>query len=381
MSPSCDNVRLLERFADDECPSQEAADLERHLSDCEACREEVRALRALATTLSHTLEDSPLGEGIAQRLAQSVAQATGATMEAKTAGSSYGPHVAAATAALDSRRQRSATPESSATFNLPTQRLYPLSWLLPVAACAAVAIGLKVLDQPAAPLRTQRPVSPTIAQWQGHESGASLHVRQAGGDFRPTIRGHALTAGAEVWNQGRVGTFVDLSDGSRIALSPGARVRLATADRVDVIASQGASIFCEVTPRQKGRRAFTVTSDNTTITVLGTRFSVRSSTRSVRVTVLEGRVHVSSPLEMRYLGVGEAATVDTAAGRVDMAPAQVQEAVSWIPGYESYQLPAPGTDSEPGAPARIAPRGPAHDTPAPADGSADMPVLPPGRPR
>jgi hypothetical protein len=293
--------------------------------------------------------------------------------------------VAAASAALDSRRQRRTTPEGSATFNRPSRRLSPLGWLLPVAACASAAIGLKVLDQPSAPLRPRQPVSLTIAQWQGHESGAVLHVRQAGEDFRPTIRGHALTAGAEVWNQGRVGTFVDLSDGSRIALSPGARVRLAAADRVDVIASQGASIFCEVTPRQKGRRAFTVHSDSTTITVMGTRFIVHTGARAVRVTVLEGRVRVSSPLEMRYLGEGEAATVDTAAGRVDTATSQIRKAVSWIPGYAGYQLPAPAADNETSIPARPVPRGTARDMPGPADGpadgSADMPVLPPGRPR
>lgn len=88
---------------------------------------------------------------------------------------------------------------------------------------------------------------------------------------------------------------VDLSDGSRLRLNATTRLEVALRGPERRVRLEHGQAFFEVAPDPD--RPFVVTAGDKKITVVGTRFDVRLEGGEARVTVLEGKVAVSSTLD------------------------------------------------------------------------------------
>lgn len=122
-------------------------------------------------------------------------------------------------------------------------------------------------------------------------------------------------------------TTVTLSDGSTIKLNADTQVRYLLGDerRIELVGEA----FFEVT---SDGRPFLVSTPETTVRVVGTRFGVRSRSETTRVSVQEGRVLVEVDAEAVALGADEG--VEVLAGghltRLDADPARIS--VAWTEG-------------------------------------------------
>ncbi|MDG2535904.1 FecR domain-containing protein [Sphingomonas sp. HITSZ_GF] len=139
---------------------------------------------------------------------------------------------------------------------------------------------------------------------------------------------------------------VPLSDGSRIELNTQTAVRTAVNDaRRDVWLDAGEAFF-EVAHREG--KPFVVHAGNQTVTVLGTKFSVRRDRDRVTVNVLEGRVRVDDGQgQMAHAAIITAG--DTAISRgastliAAKSEARVENALAWRDGMLRFDQ-APLTD-------------------------------------
>lgn len=123
---------------------------------------------------------------------------------------------------------------------------------------------------------------------------------------------------------------IPLADGSRIDLDAGGLIRLPLAPwRHEVSLMRGDAVFDIV---HDDSRPFVVRAGTTTLTDLGTRFLVQTSSMGVSVAVFEGRVLVSSPAgRQATLDVGQAVSAsETAITRIAM-PSE-GEATAWRQG-------------------------------------------------
>jgi len=143
---------------------------------------------------------------------------------------------------------------------------------------------------------------------------------------------------------------VPLDDGSRVEINTASVVRTAiTASKRDVWLDRGEAYF-EVA--HLAGRPFVVHAGSRTVTVLGTKFSVRRDGEKVTVSVVEGRVRVTDV----KLGTQSAAVISAG----DMVVAQgastlltqkseerVRDALSWRSGMLNFdQSPLPGVAAE-----------------------------------
>jgi transmembrane sensor len=119
---------------------------------------------------------------------------------------------------------------------------------------------------------------------------------------------------------GKVGSEIDLSDGSRIRLSPGARLEplQSSAAKFSAIVTQGSADF-EVRPG--GARHWTIECGLATVEVLGTAFTCEREPGRLRVLVRRGVVLVRGdrvPDRARRLAAGE--TLDVTEGEAPASP-------------------------------------------------------------
>lgn len=134
--------------------------------------------------------------------------------------------------------------------------------------------------------------------------------------------------------------LVDLADGSKIQLNTGSSLRSRISDaRREVWLEQGEAFF-DVAPDRN--RPFVVHAGERSVTVLGTRFSVRRAGPRVVVAVLEGRVELSESAGGRTLrsSIISGGDIAMAAGSSTLVTSRseraVLEALSWREGLLTF---------------------------------------------
>jgi transmembrane sensor len=134
---------------------------------------------------------------------------------------------------------------------------------------------------------------------------------------------------------------IGLPDGSRVQLNTASRVRAAvTAKAREVWLDQGEAFF-EIAHNKA--QPFVVHAGDRTITVLGTKFSVRREGSQVTVAVLEGRVRVDEPrsdqpTRSMIIVAGDIALVKGTSTMVtSRSDERVEDALSWRAGMLSFE--------------------------------------------
>jgi len=182
--------------------------------------------------------------------------------------------------------------------------------------------------------------------WQPLAMAASLLVMASGGLALAWFGmpfGERPAAIAEARFETPVGgrRSLALPDGSRIELNTATRLRTAIGDDGrDVWLDSGEAYF-EVAHAQG--RPFRVHVGSRTVTVLGTRFSVRRDGEKVRVAVVEGRVRIDPARGARdersaTIGGGDLAIVQGAATLVAVSDAErVEIGLAWRDGLLRFE--------------------------------------------
>ena len=128
--------------------------------------------------------------------------------------------------------------------------------------------------------------------------------------------------------------FVTLADGSRVELNTQTAIQASVNDRVRAVWLQRGEAFFSVA-RHQGQK-FVIYAGPRTISVLGTKFSVRRSGDEIVVAVLEGRVQVENsqagPTRKATLTGGEIAIARDQGTLIEQSPSAVQQQLAWRAG-------------------------------------------------
>lgn len=174
----------------------------------------------------------------------------------------------------------------------------------------------------AAPLDVGRRTRKRTRVWMGGAAAAAacLAIGWALQHWAPRIRAHAGAATPLVYEtgSGQARTF-QLGDGTLVHLAGSSRLE-ARFDQPDTELRLDGRAFFGV-PRQNGRRVV-VEADAGRITVLGTRFEVRSGGDDLELLVVDGRVSVGPPENAVEIGPGIRGVVR---GNVISAVEQVED--------------------------------------------------------
>lgn len=177
------------------------------------------------------------------------------------------------------------------------------------AVVAAVVSGALLFGRQARPA-TQA----TVAEIDG-----TLMVADTGA---PVLLGTGIAEGVAVRTARGSRAVVTLPDGSRVELNERAQLAFASSgDALTVDLSRGDIIF--EAAKRKQRNLF-VTTDDCTVAVKGTVFTVRNGLKGSRIGVLEGSVHVQRQGRTSVLGPGEQAATDPS-----LEPQSLDELVAW----------------------------------------------------
>lgn len=127
-----------------------------------------------------------------------------------------------------------------------------------------------------------------------------------------------------------------LSDGTKVDLNTDTQIRLVVNDSRRAVQLDRGEAYFDVARRPD--LPFVVTAGDQTITVLGTRFSVRRMSDGAVVMVEEGRVRVADGDDERVLGVGDELIADARGMRVVRAGAdRIAANLAWRTGRLVFQ--------------------------------------------
>lgn len=135
---------------------------------------------------------------------------------------------------------------------------------------------------------------------------------------------------------------VGLPDGSRVELNTDTLIRASVSERGRAVWLERGEAFFDIAKRP--RQAFVIYAGARTITVLGTKFSVRRTPREIVVAVLEGRVRVDDQAGAGPVGHATVAAGDVAIARArSTLVANSSEAVADELAWRSGRLQFDGT--------------------------------------
>jgi len=151
-----------------------------------------------------------------------------------------------------------------------------------------------------------------------------------GGKVRTISAGERVARGMTVRTGGGSNALLELPDGSTAEL--GERAELTLARRFDgaVLDLGRGALIVEAAQQHRGH--LYVRTDDCTVSVIGTIFSVRHGVRGSRVSVLDGEVRVRRGAELAVLRPG-----DQYASTARLAPASLESELSWSRNAEEYE--------------------------------------------
>ncbi len=139
----------------------------------------------------------------------------------------------------------------------------------------------------------------------------------------------AIRAGETVRTAKGSGAVLALADGSRIELAERSEISFGSGWRDTVVRLHRGSVIVSAADQGFGR--LFVRTDDCSIAVKGTVFSVTSATKGSRVSVLEGEVHVQSGRDRSVLLAGDQMTT-----HASMSPVPLDEEIRWSRNVDEH---------------------------------------------
>lgn len=194
------------------------------------------------------------------------------------------------------------------------------SWLAAAAAVAVLAAGLAVWQKMlpnanAGPLRV--------------ESVQGALYRISDGSQKPLAQGATLEPGDLVRTAKDSRAVVRLQDGSLVEMAERSEIVMPAAQPSLTVKLPRGRVIVQAAKRSSGH--LFVATDEATVAVTGTIFSVNHGERGSRVSVIEGQVHVDQSGKDTVLGPGQ--QVSTRAG---LTAVPVADEISWSGNIDRY---------------------------------------------
>lgn len=145
----------------------------------------------------------------------------------------------------------------------------------------------------------------------------------------PIIAGSRLQKGETIRTAKDAHAFVRLGDGSMIEVKDRSELSLTRNGQGTTIHLKGGNIIVEAA-KQRNQQLFVDTGDSN-IAVTGTIFSVNHGTKGVRVSVIEGDVHLDHAGLERVVRAGEQAVTNASIG-----PVSIKDEVAWSRNAGKY---------------------------------------------
>jgi hypothetical protein len=207
-----------------------------------------------------------------------------------------------------------------------------LKWALPIAALLVVAVAVQT--GPVRDLLWPIDVHATVQVVDGGLFSVS------GQDVRAVKAGQRIDRGQAIRTGAASGAMLELADGTRIEMAARSELSLGRArDGVKVQLARGNVIVKAA--RQHGH--LYVETDDCTVAVVGTAFSVSSGIKGSRVAVIEGKVRVSQDGNDQLVEPGQQVFTSPEMGEVPLA-----EVIGWSREAEEWfkELTAFGQDMQ-----------------------------------
>jgi FecR protein/Protein of unknown function (DUF3352)/Putative zinc-finger len=154
--------------------------------------------------------------------------------------------------------------------------------------------------------------------------------RIAGLNANPVIAGDTLKAGEPIRTAAGSRAIVELGDGTRIEMRERSQLSLTgTHDGTRINLDRG-SVIVEAAKQRNGH--LYVTTEDCTVSVVGTVFAVSTGVKGSRVSVLEGEVHVAQTASAeKALYPGQQATTSPRLGKVS-----IEQEISWSRNLDTH---------------------------------------------
>jgi ferric-dicitrate binding protein FerR (iron transport regulator) len=222
------------------------------------------------------------------------------------------------------RHRRAAGPAreaSTETRAVPGRRSRSLRPMLAVAASIVVALSAGWLTQGWMPQALSAPAE--IAALDG------TVLRVADAAARPARSGSVFRAGERLRSAATSGAVVALPDGSLVELAPSSELSWRSGWRNTTLELASGRIIVKAAPQ--GFRRLFVRTDDCSVEVKGTVFSVTSATMGSRVSVIEGEVRVDRGGSTELLLAGQQLTTDDRMARVPLT-----EEIAWSRNVDEH---------------------------------------------
>jgi len=153
--------------------------------------------------------------------------------------------------------------------------------------------------------------------------------RVSGNQLLPLTAGMVVPASETVRTAKESGALLEMPDGSRIEMRDRTELGVTARRGGSTIQLAGGSIIVEAAPQ--GRNRLQVATDDCTVSVKGTIFSVNNGTKGSRVSVVEGSVEMNSGGSERLLRSGDQGTTSASVDAIAVA-----DEIAWSRNAEKY---------------------------------------------
>ncbi|MDF1666956.1 MAG: FecR domain-containing protein [Planctomycetota bacterium] len=339
MSGQCETMSLLlwRRIDGEAMSTTQSKGLDEHLDQCDACQADAELFKNDDAMLFNAFSSLRSNDALNDKVLQAIAE------ERKSA-----PLF---------------TSNTSANTNI-FLRFAPL-------AAAAVVIAWFVFSAP----KNDGALKNSVAVLASTKSDG-LRVRQ-NGQWMKLSDGQNIEDGAVLANRQQRPSTIEFSNKTRVTLRADTTIKVSKASdgatEIDLTSGSGGEIMCSVTP---GYGSFRVRAKGMLVTVLGTKFLVRSYQNLTRVVVIEGKVRCETDtVETVITNEQEAELASNL--RIQVGQADLSKRLHWVKKASSSTAPIrPAVNKVDRTPVRQP--DPVKPTkPNPPNPGMDMPVSPP----
>lgn len=340
MSGQCETMSLLlwRRIDGEAMSASQSRDLDAHLDQCGDCRADAELFKNEDAILFNAFSSFRQNDALNDRVLNAIAQ------ERKSAEIVPG----------ESNRR--------AQQNI-LLRFAPL-------AAAAVILAWFFLSAPKNEDSPKGSVATLAAA-----KGQGLRVKQ-NGRWVKLRQGHNIEDGALLSNRQQSPSTIEFPNKTQVTLRADTTIRVSKASdgatEIDLTKGAGGEVMCSVTP---GYGAFRVKAKGMLVTVLGTKFLVRSYQNLTRVVVIEGKVRCETDTVQTVITDEQEAELASNL-RIQVGSSDLSKRLHWVapkkmskPARPAVEQPVktPVKQPDPMKPTRVGPPNP----------NMDLPVSPP----
>lgn len=339
MSGQCETMSLLlwRRIDGEAMSATQSKGLDKHLEQCSACQADAELFRNDDAMLFNAFSSLRSNDALNDKVLQAIAK---------------------------ERTNTQLVTEATSTNSNFFLRFAPL-------AAAAVVIAWFVFSAPENKAPTNKPAAILASA-----KNEGLQIKKAG-RWLTLKDGHNIEDGAVLANRQTSASTIEFPNKTQVTLRADTTIKVSKASdgatEIDLTEGSGGEIMCSVTP---GYGSFRVRAKGMLVTVLGTKFLVRSYQNLTRVVVIEGKVRCETDTVQTVITNKQEAELASNL-RIQVGQADLSKRLHWIEKPATAAPTRPAINKVEKTPSKPDPVKPTR--PGPHNPGMDLPVNPPRR--